>query len=125
MAFDGLLWFDNPKNWHAYALIAFIIIQATVLGLFIKGTRFGLKAMLSWSIIYLALLLLNPLSGPVIGLSPESFALYLLGITPFPGSPDISCPFMCPPFIVSYDLLIIFQIAIIVLALGSRRSSVG
>lgn len=125
LALDGLLWFDNPKNGHAYALILFTVIQAAILGVFIRGERLGVKIMLAWSVIYLVLLLLNPLTGPFIGISPDMFALYLFGVAPLSGSPGVSCPFMCPPFIVSYDLLIVFQIAIITLAYRSRRFSAG
>jgi len=121
LAFDGLLWFDNPVNGHAYALVIFVIIQAVVLGVFVNRAMLGVKLMLAWSIIYLILLLLNPLTGPVIGIPPDRFAAYLVGIAPFAGSPEISCPFTCPPFIITYDLLIIFQVLIIALAWRSWR----
>lgn len=115
LIFDGLLWFDNPKNGHAYALIAFTIIQLALLyGLFRSPHR-ATKAINYWSAIYLVLLLLNPLTGPFIGVSPAQFASYLFGITPIPSFNGVSCPFLCPPFAISYDLLIACQIAILVL----------
>lgn len=116
LSFDGLLWFDNPKNGHAYALIAFTVIQLILLGGRFLNPNRATRAVMYWSLIYLVLLLLNPLSGPVIGLSPVQFASYLFGVTPIPSFDGVSCPFLCPPFVISYDLLIACQIAILVLA---------
>jgi uncharacterized membrane protein len=116
LSFDGLLWFDNPKNGHAYALIAFTFIQLLLLtGLFLRP-RWTVRAAFYWSMIYLLLLLLNPLSGPAIGVSPAEFALYLFGLSPIGSFDNVSCPFLCPPFAVTYDLLIVCQIAIIIFA---------
>jgi hypothetical protein len=116
LSFDGLLWFDNPKNGHAYALIGFTVIQLLLLtGLFLRP-RWTVRAAFYWSIIYLVLLLLNPLSGPAIGVSPAEFALYLFGLSPIGSFDNVSCPFLCPPFAVTYDLLIVCQIAIIIFA---------
>jgi len=112
LSFDGLLWFDNPKNGHAYALIGFTLIQLLLLtGLFLRP-RWTVRAAFYWSMIYLLLLLLNPLSGPAIGVSPAEFALYLFGLSPIGSFDNVSCPFLCPPFAVTYDLLIVCQIAI-------------
>jgi hypothetical protein len=116
LSFDGLLWFDNPKNGHAYALIGFTFIQLLLLtGLFLCP-RWTVRAAFYWSMIYLLLLLLNPLSGPAIGVSPTEFALYLLGLSPIGSFDNVSCPFLCPPFAVTYDLLIVCQIAITIFA---------
>jgi uncharacterized membrane protein len=116
LSFDGLLWYDNPKNGHAYALIAFTVIQLLLLmGRFLRPRR-TVRAAFYWSIIYLLLLLLNPLSGSAIGVSPAEFALYLFGLSPIGSFDNISCPFLCPPFAVTYDLLIVCQIAIIIFA---------
>jgi uncharacterized membrane protein len=116
LSFDGLLWFDNPKNGHAYALIAFTVIQLLLLtGRFLRP-RWTVRAAFYWSIIYLLLLLVNPLSGPAIGVSPTEFALYLFGLSPIGSFDNVSCPFLCPPFAVTYDLLIVCQIAVIVFA---------
>jgi len=116
LSFDGLLWFDNPKNGHAYALIGFTLIQLLLLtGLFLRP-RWTVRAAFYWSMIYLLLLLLNPLSGPAIGVSPAEFALYLFGLSPIGSFDNVSCPFLCPPFAVTYDLLIVCQIAIIIFA---------
>ena len=116
LSFDGLLWFDNPKNGHAYALIGFTVIQLLLLtGLFLRPRR-TVRAAFYWSIIYLLLLLVNPLSGPAIGVSPTEFALYLFGLHPIGSFDNVSCPFLCPPFAVTYDLLIMCQIAIIIFA---------
>jgi hypothetical protein len=112
LSFDGLLWFDNPKNGHAYALIGFTFIQLLLLtGLFFRP-RWTVRAAVYWSMIYLVLLLLNPSSGPAIGVSPAEFALYLLGRSPIGSFDNVSCPFLCPPFAVTYDLLIMCQIAV-------------
>jgi uncharacterized membrane protein len=109
LSFDGLLWFDNPKNGHAYALIGFTLIQLLLLrGLFLLP-RWTVRTAFYWSIIYLLLLLLNPLSGPAIGVSPAEFALYLFGLSPIGSFDNVSCPFLCPPFAVTYDLLITCQ----------------
>ncbi len=63
LTFDGLLWYDTPKNGHAYALIAFTVIQLTLLsGRFLRS-RWSVRATLYWSTTYL-LLLLNPLNRP-------------------------------------------------------------
>ena len=116
LAFDGLLWFENPKNGHAYALIAFTVIQLILLsGRFLRS-RWAVRAALYWSTIYLLLLLLNPLTGPAIGISPAEFALYLFDLTPIGSFDNVSCPFLCPPFVITYDLLIACQIALIVSA---------
>ncbi len=116
LTFDGLLWYDNPKNGHAYALTAFTVIQLTLLsGRFLRS-RWSVRATLYWSTTYLLLLLLNPLTGPTIGISPAEFALYLFGLSPIGSFDDVSCPFLCPPFAITYDLLIACQIAIIVFA---------
>jgi hypothetical protein len=116
LSFDGLLWFDNPKNGHAYALIGFTFIQLLLLtGLFFRPRR-TIRAAFYWSMIYLLLLLLNPLSGPAIGVSPTEFALYLFGLSPIGSFDNVSCPFLCPPFAVTYDLLIVCQIAITIFA---------
>ncbi len=120
LAFDGLLWFDNPKTHHATALIAFIIIQVSIGGLLFFKPRTGYRLAFYWAMLYLILLLLNPLTGPSIGIPVEAFALYLFGITPIASTPQFSCPFLCPPFIVSYDLLIIIQIIIIATFLRTR-----
>jgi hypothetical protein len=116
LSFDGLLWFDNPKNGHAYALIGFTVIQLLFLtGLFFSPRR-TIRAAFYWSIIYLVLLLLNPLSGPAIGVSPAKFALYPFGLSPVGSFDNVSCPFLCPPFAVTYDLLIVCQMAVIIFA---------
>jgi hypothetical protein len=112
LSFDGLLWFDNPKNGHAYALIAFTFIQLLLLTDLFLLPRWTVRAAFYWSIIYLLLLLLNPLSGPAIGVSPAEFALYLFGLSPIGSFDNVSCPFLCPPFAVTYDLLIVCQIAV-------------
>jgi hypothetical protein len=112
LSFDGLLWFDNPKDGHAYALIGFTLIQLLLLtGLFLLPRR-TIRAAFYWSMIYLVLLLLNPLSGPAIGVSPAEFALYLFGLSPIGSFDNVSCPFLCPPFAITYDLLIVCQIAV-------------
>jgi hypothetical protein len=46
-------------------------------------------------------LLLNPLSGLAIGVSPAEFALYLFGLCPIGSFDDVSRPFLCPPFAVT------------------------
>lgn len=121
LAFDGLLWFDNPKTYHATALIGFMLIQLVIAGLLFFKPHTGSRLAFYWSILYLAILLLNPLTGPAIGISVEDFARYLFGITPITSTPQFSCPFLCPPFIVTYDLLIIIQIIIIASMLRIRR----
>jgi hypothetical protein len=112
LSFDGLLWFDNPKDGHAYALIGYTLIQL----LFLKGlfllSRWTVRAAFYWSMIYLLLLLLDPSSGPAISISPAEFALYLFGLSPIGSFDNVSCPFLCPPFAVTYDLLIVCQIAV-------------
>ncbi|GBC71122.1 hypothetical protein HRbin02_00901 [Candidatus Calditenuaceae archaeon HR02] len=120
LAFDGLLWFDNPKTHHATALIAFTIIQLFIVGLLFFKPRVGFRLTFYWSMLYLIILLLNPLTAPAIGISVEAFALYLLGITPITSTPQFACPFLCPPFIITYDLLIIIQIIIIATFLRTR-----
>ncbi|MCS6788757.1 MAG: hypothetical protein NZ733_05660 [Aigarchaeota archaeon] len=75
LAFDGLLWFDNPKNGHAYALISFIAVKALLLFGVITAKSWALRGVFYWAITYLLMLLLNPLTGPAIGLSPIEFAL--------------------------------------------------
>ena len=116
LSFDGLLWFDNPKNGHAYALIGFTVIQLLLLTDLFFRPRWTVRAAFYRSMIYLLLLLLNPLSGQAIGVSPTEFALYLFGLSPIGSSDNVSCPFLCPPFAVTYDLLIVCQIAIIIFA---------
>ncbi len=109
LAFDGLLWFDNPLNGHATALTVFTAVQVFIMALLFVRPRFGANVLFYWSLLYLVILLLNPLTGPVIGLTVQDFALYLFGITPVTSTPQFSCPFLCPPFIISYDLLLIIQ----------------
>jgi hypothetical protein len=70
LAFDGLLWLDNPKNGHAYALIVFTLIQVVLLGSLLSRRGWAVKATLYWAAIYLVMLVLNPLTGPAIGISP-------------------------------------------------------
>ncbi len=122
LAFDGLLWLDNPKNGHAYALIVFTLIQVVLLGSLLSRRGWAVKATLYWAAIYLVMLVLNPLTGPAIGISPAEFALYLLGVTPVSGDGGLSCPLYCPPLVISYDVLIASQVLIIAAALRSRRS---
>jgi len=91
LAFDGLLWFENPKNGHAYALIAFTVIQLLLLSDLLRSRR-AVRASLYWSTVYLLLLLLNPLTGPAIGISPAEFALYLFGLTPIGSFDNVRGP---------------------------------
>jgi hypothetical protein len=121
LVFDGLLWLDNPKNGHAYALIVFTLIQVVLLGSILSRRAWAVRATLYWASIYLAMLALNPLTGPAIGISPAEFALYLFGITPISGDGGLSCPLYCPPLLISYDVLILAQVLIIAAALRSRR----
>jgi len=122
LVFDGLLWLDNPKNGHAYALIVFTLIQVVLLGSLLSRRGWAVRATLYWAAIYLVMLVLNPLTGPAIGISPAEFALYLLGVTPVSGDGGLSCPLYCPSLVISYDVLIASQVLIIAAALRSRRS---
>ncbi|MEM4280974.1 MAG: hypothetical protein QW470_04850 [Candidatus Caldarchaeum sp.] len=121
LLFDGLLWFDNPQTGHATALIIFSGIQIFLLELLITRLRAGLRVLLYWSALYLIFLLLNPLTGPSMGIPVELFAMYLFGVSPVSSSPQFSCPFLCPPFIITYDLLIVLQIIILAALLNMRR----
>ncbi len=121
LAFDGLLWLDNPKNGHAYALIAFTLIPVFLLGVLLAGRGWAVRATLYWAAAYLVMLALNPLTGPAIGISPAEFALYLFGVSPISGDGGLSCPLYCPPLVISYDILLVCQIVIIVGALRSLR----
>ncbi|MEM2041131.1 MAG: hypothetical protein QXI52_04405 [Nitrososphaerota archaeon] len=121
LAFDGLLWFDNPLNGHATALVAFTAIQVLILVLLFARPWIGIRVVFYWSLLYLIILLLNPLTGPMVGISIEAFALYLFGVTPIASTPQFSCPFLCPPFVITYDLLIIIQLVIVVAVLSIQR----
>lgn len=76
---------------------------------------------LFWSILYLVLLLLNPLTAPSIDMPIEVFTLYLMGFFPVSSTPQFSCPFLCPPFLITYDLLIVLQIILVATLLRNRR----
>lgn len=121
LAFDGLLWFDNPRNGHATALVVFSVIQAFLLGFSFLRFQEAKRMILFWSILYLVLLLLNPLTAPSIDMPIEVFTLYLMGFFPVSSTPQFSCPFLCPPFLITYDLLIVLQIILVATLLRNRR----
>lgn len=123
LALDGLLWFDNPKNGHAHALIAFTAVQLVLLAPTIAGKRWTLKIATIWSLVYLVLLILNPLT--VYLWAPEitvaDFAAYLFGISPIASFDAVNCPVLCPPFLISYDLLIVVQVLLAVSCIKALR----
>ncbi|MEM1937806.1 MAG: hypothetical protein QXV14_06705 [Candidatus Caldarchaeum sp.] len=119
LLFDGLLWFDNPKNGHAYSLFVFSAVQLILLLGVVMGRKWAGKAVPYWAASYLAMLLLNPLTGPSIGVQPSEFAAYLFGLTPISSFNSVSCPFLCPPFAVSYLVLTIIQPILLIV---SRRA---
>jgi hypothetical protein len=122
LAYDGLLWADNPKTGHAYALAAFTVIDVLLLIVVLASPRLGFRASYAWGLVQLVLMLLNPLSASFIGLSVGAFASYLFGLEPVRSFGSVSCPYLCPPFAVSYDLLLIVQLLLFVSALlGWRR----
>jgi len=122
LAFDGLLWFDNPKNGHAYALAAFTAISVVLLGLVVAKPRVGFTAAAVWATLQFLMMAADPLSGPQIGISPGEFALYLYGITPISSTSQFSCPFECPPFRYSFAVLLVVQLALAAVAWRARRS---
>ncbi|MEM2746493.1 MAG: hypothetical protein QXK69_08275 [Candidatus Caldarchaeum sp.] len=91
----------------------------TVRSLLDKATQRIDKAVSYWAASYLAILLLNPLTGPSIGVQPSEFAAYLFGLTPISSFNSVSCPFLCPPFAVSYLILTIIQPIMLIV---SRRA---
>ncbi|MCS6769038.1 MAG: hypothetical protein NZ570_01190 [Candidatus Caldarchaeum sp.] len=121
LLFDGLLWFDNPKNGHAYSLVVFTLIQLFLLAGVFAGRAGATKAVASWAAAYLAMLLLNPLTGPAIGISPTEFAMYLFGLTPVSSFDGVSCPFLCPPFAVSYTVLVVLQAILLYVGVRAVR----
>lgn len=116
LAYDGLLWADNPKTGHAYALIGFGVIDLVLLVLVVGMPKVGLQSSFVWGLVQLVLMLANPLTAGAIGLSPGEFANYLFGLKPYSGSPKISCPYLCPPFAYSYDALMLLQLLLAITA---------
>ncbi len=120
LAFDGLLWYDNPLNGHAYALVLFTVVDLALLGLVVSGR--GYRAVFIWATLQTLALALNPLTGFTINITPAEFASYLFGLTPIESTSDFSCPFLCPPFRYSYAALLIIQIAMAGLAVRILRT---
>ena len=114
LAFDGLLWFDNPINGHAYALLVFTVVDAVLIGAVAVGR--GGRSVLVWAILQILALALNPFTAFTLGISVQEFASYLYGLTPLSSTDSFSCPFLCPPFRYSYTALLLTQIAIAFLA---------
>ncbi len=117
LAYDGLLWLDNPKTGHAYGLIFLVVVDVIfIASLPLAPARRRLYSALTfWVGLKILLLLLNPLTGPQIGISPSEFAAYLFGLAPI-SSPE--CPLECPPLRFTYLILLLVHIPLLY---GSAR----
>jgi len=128
LVFDGLLWFDNPKNGHATALVVFTVIDLILVGFVITRVERGFISTAVYGFFQFIIMLANPLTGPAIGISPTDFAAYLFGISTISGptimvdNSSVACPFDCPPFRYSYPILMIVQLFIGFLAFMGRRA---
>ncbi len=122
LAFDGLLWLDNPKTGHAYGLIGFVVLDVVfIASIALLPRRQRLYLALSiWGALKIIFLILNPLTGPQIGITPSEFAAYLFGLTPITGP---SCPFECPPFRFTYLLLLLVHIPIVYSSVRLRKTA--
>jgi len=114
LAFDGLLWFDNPVTGHAYALLVFTVVDVVLIGTVAAGR--GVNIVLLWAILQTIALALNPFTAFTINISVTEFASYLFGLTPIGSTDRFSCPFLCPPFRFSYTALLVVQLALALIA---------
>ncbi|MEM4303223.1 MAG: hypothetical protein QXQ70_04930 [Candidatus Caldarchaeum sp.] len=119
LAFDGLLWYDNPVNGHGYALAVFTVVDVVLLSLLVLGR--AVRAVMVWAIFQTLAMALNPFTAFTINISPEEFALYLFGVTPIGSTSSFSCPFLCPPFRYSYTALLIVQMVMAAAAYRLRK----
>jgi hypothetical protein len=121
LSFDGLLWYDNPVNGHAYALVVFTVVDLVLMGVVVAGR--GYRTVFIWAILQTLALALNPLTAFTLNITPADFASYLFGLTPIESTSSFSCPFLCPPFRYSYTALLIIQIAMAATAIAAARTS--
>jgi len=76
------LWADRDIGGpvsHAYALIAFIVIDLVLAGLVVAG-KVGTRVALVWSVLVACAMALDPLTAPYYKTDPQTFANYLFTI---------------------------------------------
>ena len=62
LAVDEFLWQMNPINYHAYALVLFLAVDAVLILLTLKGLRFSAFLTMGWGGLQVALII-----GDVVG----------------------------------------------------------
>jgi len=80
------LWADRDIHApisHAYALIAFIVIDIILAGLLIFKGHALIRPVLAWSALQVLAMLLDPFTAPYYKVDPQQFAQYLFGIVWF------------------------------------------
>jgi len=83
LSFDGLLWYDNPVNGHAYALVVFTVVDLVLMGVVVAGR--GYRTVFIWAILQTLALALNPLTAFTLNITPADFASH-------PSNPPAASP---------------------------------
>ena len=114
LAVDMVLWEFNPRNGHAYALIAFTVINLLLIGAVLAKPRTGLTITALWGTLQILLLIADVATGLGIGATPTESAAYLfLGEGAGVRNPSG----------YAVDILLLLYIALAIAGLRGRKTS--
>ncbi len=110
---DNILWEDNPKNYHAYGLIAFAIVDLVLLGLTLSKPTVARTGTLIWGILQTVVLIGDAATGLGLGISPSVATSYL-----FLGEGGG----LKNPSGISVSVLLVLYVALAVTSVWGRRA---